>query len=121
MEQNHEFPSSFQETERCFYVCSSGRGSIAFRHRSSPNALFSAYFLFYQYDAKLLTVPLDGGEYHGSRCTRISRCIPVNAQTQGDKVTGRARLTGEFPGSPVERDHIFELSNDKMASPEIRS
>jgi hypothetical protein len=38
-----------------------------------------------------------------------------------DKVTGRARPTGEFPGSPVELDHIFKLSNDKIASLEIRS
>ena len=45
----------------------------------------------------------------------------VNTQTQGDKVTVRARLTGEFPGSPVELDHIFKLSNDKIASLEIRS
>jgi len=45
----------------------------------------------------------------------------VNSQTQGDKVTVRVRVTGEFPGSPVELDHIFELSNDKIASLEIRS
>jgi ketosteroid isomerase-like protein len=45
----------------------------------------------------------------------------VNAQTHGDMVTVRARLTGEFPGSPVELDHIFKLSNDKIASLEIRS
>ena len=45
----------------------------------------------------------------------------VNAQTHGDEVTVRARLTGEFPGSPLELDHIFTLSNDKIASLEIRS
>ena len=45
----------------------------------------------------------------------------VNAQTHGDKVIVRVRLTGEFPGSPVELDHIFKLSNDKIASLEIRS
>src|ERR1700693_4865587 len=45
----------------------------------------------------------------------------VNAQTHGDKVNVRARLTGEFPGSPVELDHIFKLSDDKIASLEIRS
>ena len=45
----------------------------------------------------------------------------VNAQTHGDEVTVRARLTGEFPGSPVELDHIFKLSNNKIASLEIRS
>ena len=46
---------------------------------------------------------------------------PINVKTHGDKVTVRARVTGEFPGSPVELDHIFELSNDKIASLEIRS
>jgi hypothetical protein len=45
----------------------------------------------------------------------------VNTQTQGDKVTVRARVTGAFPGSPIELDHIFKLSNDKIASLEIRS
>jgi ketosteroid isomerase-like protein len=45
----------------------------------------------------------------------------VNVQTFGDVVTVRARLTGEFPGSPVELDHIFKLSGDKIASLEIRS
>jgi ketosteroid isomerase-like protein len=45
----------------------------------------------------------------------------VNVQTFGDLVTVRARLTGEFPGSPVELDHIFKLSKDKIVSLEIRS
>ena len=45
----------------------------------------------------------------------------VNAPTHGDKVTVRARVTGAFPGSPIELDHIFKLSNDKIASLEIRS
>src|SRR5258707_6785032 len=44
----------------------------------------------------------------------------VNAQTHGDMVLVRARLTGEFPGSPVELDHVFKLSNNKIASLEIR-
>src|SRR5712664_687118 len=34
----------------------------------------------------------------------------VNAQTHGNDVTVRARLTGEFPGSPVELDHIFQTT-----------
>ena len=45
----------------------------------------------------------------------------VNVRTLGDLVTVRARLTGEFPGSPIELDHIFKLSGDKIASLEIRS
>ena len=44
----------------------------------------------------------------------------INVQAHGDMVTVHARLTGEFPGSPVELDHIFKLSNDKIASLEIR-
>ena len=138
----------------------------------SPNALFSAYFLFHQYDAKLLSVQLHAGEYDGYRVPEpaaaylaaeeakdadaLSRCFTedgtvhdeghdyhgrdsirqwkqaadekyryvlqmVNAQKHGNEVTVRARLTGEFPGSPVELDHIFKLSNNKIASLEIRS
>ena len=45
----------------------------------------------------------------------------VNVQKFGDLVTVHARLTGEFPGSPVELDHIFKLSKDKIVSLEIRS
>lgn len=45
----------------------------------------------------------------------------INVQTFGDLVTVRARLSGDFPGSPVELDHIFKLSGDKIACLEIRS
>ncbi|MCU1330024.1 MAG: polyketide cyclase [Bryobacterales bacterium] len=45
----------------------------------------------------------------------------LSAQTHANRVTGRARITGDFPGSPVELDHMFTLSNDKIASLEIRS
>ncbi len=45
----------------------------------------------------------------------------IDVQTHGDDVTVRVRLTGEFPGSPVELDHIFTLSNNRIASLEIRS
>jgi ketosteroid isomerase-like protein len=45
----------------------------------------------------------------------------LNVQIFGDLVTVRARLTGEFPGSPLELDHIFKLSKDKIVSLEIRS
>jgi len=172
MEQNHELPSSFQETERCFYSAAADVGRIAFRHRYPPNALFRAVLLFYQCDAKLQSVQWHGGEYDDSRRTRTDCRIPgprrartrtrfpaaspktalsttkgrdyrgrdairqwkqaadekyryvlqmVNAQTHGNEATVRARLTGEFPGSPVELDHIFKLSNNKIASLEIRS
>jgi len=77
------------------------------------------------------TVHDEGQDYHGRDSIRQWKQAAdakyryvlqtVNVQTFGDLVTVRARLTGEFPGSPVELDHIFKLSNDKIASLEIRS
>lgn len=46
---------------------------------------------------------------------------PLSAHTHGDEVIVRARLTGDFSGSPVELNHFFKLSNGKIASLEIRS
>ena len=73
----------------------------------------------------------EGQDYYGRDSTRQWKQAAdakyryvlqtVSAQTFGDLVTVRARLTGEFPGSPVELDHIFKLSNNKIASLEIRS
>jgi hypothetical protein len=45
---------------------------------------------------------------------------PLEASVTGNTVKLRARLTGNFPGSPVELDHTFTLANDKIASLEIR-
>ena len=45
----------------------------------------------------------------------------ISVQVHGDDVTVRARLTGEFPGSPVELDHVCKLSHNKIALLEIRS
>src|SRR6266481_1866464 len=171
MEQNHELPSSFQDTERGFYVCCSGCGRIAFRHRYPLTHFFvrTSYFICVMRnfclcncteedtmapnvpevvaayladeeakDADALsrcstedgTVHDEGRDYRGRDSIRQWKqeadtkyryvLQTVNAQTHGDKVTVRARLTGEFPGSPVELDHIFKLFNDKIASLEIR-
>ena len=45
---------------------------------------------------------------------------PLDASASGDGVKVRARLTGNFPGSPVELDHNFTLSDGKIASLEIK-
>jgi uncharacterized protein (TIGR02246 family) len=73
----------------------------------------------------------EGREYRGRDAIRLWKAAAdakyqyvletVNVRTLGNLVTVSARLTGEFPGSPVELDHIFKLSNDKIASLEIRS
>ena len=77
------------------------------------------------------TVDDEGQDYHGRDSIRQWKQaadakyryvrLPVDVQTLGDLVTVRARLTGKFPGSPVELDHIFKLFKDKIASLEIRS
>jgi len=45
---------------------------------------------------------------------------PLDASVSGNTVKLRARLTGDFPGSPVDLDFAFMLANDKIASLEIR-
>jgi ketosteroid isomerase-like protein len=72
----------------------------------------------------------DGQDYRGRESVRQSkqaafakyRCAlgTINVQAHVDDVTVRARLTGEFHGSRVVLDHIFKLSNNKIASLEIR-
>ncbi len=44
---------------------------------------------------------------------------PFDASVSGNTVKLRARLTGDFPGSPVDLDFTFMLANDKIASLEI--
>jgi ketosteroid isomerase-like protein len=45
---------------------------------------------------------------------------PLDASVSGQTVKLRARLTGNFPGSPVELDHTFTLAGDKITSLEIQ-
>ena len=46
---------------------------------------------------------------------------PLTASVHEDTVTVRARLTGDFPGSPVEVSQVFTLDGGKIASLEIHS
>jgi len=45
---------------------------------------------------------------------------PLDASVSENVVTLRARLTGDFPSSPVELDYTFTLANDKITSLEIQ-
>ena len=47
------------------------------------------------------------------------RVEPLTASCEGATATVVARLTGSFPGSPVELKYSFGLVNDKIASLEI--
>ena len=46
---------------------------------------------------------------------------PLAVAQAGGKVTVTNRLTGNFPGSPIELRFIFGLDGDKISSLEIRS
>ena len=44
---------------------------------------------------------------------------PLAASVSGKTVQLRARLMGDFPGSPVDLDYRFTLAHDKITSLEI--
>ena len=46
---------------------------------------------------------------------------PLASVRKGDKVIVTNRLTGNFPGSPIELEFVFELAGDRIAALEIRS
>ena len=46
---------------------------------------------------------------------------PLSASAHQNTVTVRARLTGDFPGSPVEVNQVFTLDGGNIVSLEIRS
>ncbi len=44
---------------------------------------------------------------------------PIDALAQGSAIVVRARVSGNFPGSPTELDHTFHLVDNRIASLEI--
>lgn len=44
---------------------------------------------------------------------------PLQAMQGEGRLTVIARLTGHFPGSPVQLSHVFTLESDRIASLEI--
>jgi hypothetical protein len=45
---------------------------------------------------------------------------PLAVSTLDGKIVVTGRVTGNFPGSPITLDHIFELKGGKIVSLEIR-
>ena len=43
-------------------------------------------------------------------------CEPLRASQTGNIVRVRVRLTGTFPGSPIDLDHTFTLLGDRISS-----
>ena len=45
---------------------------------------------------------------------------PLSVADRDGQITVIGKVTGNFPGSPVNLEHIFRLQGDKIASLEIR-
>ena len=45
---------------------------------------------------------------------------PISVSNQNGKTIVTARVTGDFPGSPINLNHIFELAGDRIIALEIR-
>ncbi|KAG8153165.1 nuclear transport factor 2 family protein [Burkholderia catarinensis] len=45
---------------------------------------------------------------------------PVGVSREGGRLTVTANVVGDFPGSPVQLDHVFSLEGDRIKSLEIR-
>jgi ketosteroid isomerase-like protein len=45
---------------------------------------------------------------------------PIASETKDGKIVVTSRLTGDFPGSPVDLRYVFELDGDKISSLEIK-
>lgn len=71
----------------------------------------------------------EGGTYRGCDAIRLwseetqgkynYTMDTIDVSITGDTVNLRAKVTGSFPGSPVELDYLFTLANDKIASLKI--
>ena len=46
---------------------------------------------------------------------------PISSEEQGGKTVVTCRLTGDFPGSPVDLRYSFELDGGRIATLEITS
>ena len=44
---------------------------------------------------------------------------PLSVAQDGARITVAGKVSGNFPGSPVQLDYAFELSNDKIQTLEI--
>ena len=72
----------------------------------------------------------EGGSFTGraaiERWTATARAkyqhtvVPLAATERDGALVVIGRVSGQFPGSPIELQHVFRLDGDKIASLEIR-
>lgn len=56
---------------------------------------------------------------HAARSKFAYRIEPISASQQGNTMEVTATVTGNFPGSPVQLDHSFQLADAQIQSLEI--
>ena len=44
----------------------------------------------------------------------------LDSKTHRNSIIVQTKVSGNFPGSPVELDHVFQLSGERIASLEIK-
>lgn len=49
------------------------------------------------------------------------KVTPLESSTVGDHLTVKTRVEGDFPGSPIELNHLFVLEDNKIRALEIQS
>ena len=56
---------------------------------------------------------------HAARQAYTYVAVPLSSRQEGDALVVTARLTGNFPGSPVELNHRFALADGRIKALEI--
>lgn len=59
---------------------------------------------------------------HGWYITQAStpyRAVPLGVHTQGEQVRVTAQVSGDFPQSPLQLEHVFQPVGGKIAALEI--
>lgn len=97
----------------------------------------AAYFTMEKSDATAVTqlfaenavVRDEGKTYNGLEAiiqwkTNVSSkyqytSVPFASEVDGEKIVVTSRLTGNFPGSPIDLRFFFRIENNKIASLEI--
>lgn len=97
----------------------------------------AAYFIADEADGEAVSqcftddavVKDEGQTYHGRAAIRKWKedvsakyqytCNPLACESKDAKVVVTSRITGNFPGSPVDLRFFFELAGEKIASLQI--
>ena len=54
-----------------------------------------------------------------TQATTPYRAVPLGVHTQGEQVRVTAQVSGEFPQSPLQLEHVVQLVGGKIAALEI--